>query len=145
LKTYFDTGVLLKLYSAEENSPRAVALVESYGSPICFGGLQHTELRNALHRKCARKEITRQELRKALRDLQTDIDSGVLQPPEIDWNAVFVEANRLTDKCALSTQCRTLDTLHVATALQLGVASIGTTDERQKVLARKGGLKIVDC
>jgi predicted nucleic acid-binding protein len=143
LKIYFDTGLLLKLYSAEENSPKAVALVESYGVPIYFGGLQHAELRNALHRKCARKEITRRELTRTLRDLQTDIDTGVLQPPEIDWSAVFAEANRLTDKYALSTQCRTLDALHVATALKLGVASIGTTDERQTLLARKAGLKIV--
>jgi predicted nucleic acid-binding protein len=144
LRIYFDTGVLLKLYSAEENSARAVALIESYGSPICFSGLQHAELRNALYRKCARKEITPQELRRALKDLRSDIDNGVLHVPEIDWSAVFAEANRLTDKYALSTQCRTLDTLHVATALQLGAASIGTTDQRQKVLARKGGLKIVD-
>jgi predicted nucleic acid-binding protein len=144
LKIYFDTGVLHKLYSAEEDSPRAVALVESYGSPICFGGLQHAELRNALHRKCARKEISRRELKSTLRNLQSDIDHGVLQPPEIDWAEVFTEANRLTDKYALSSQCRTLDTLHVATALKLEVGSIGTTDERQKLLARKAGLKVVD-
>jgi predicted nucleic acid-binding protein len=143
LKIYFDTGVLLKLYSAEEDSPRAVALVESYGSPIGFSGLQHTELRNALHRKSTRKEISRQELRRTLRNLQSDIDHGVLRPLEIDWKEVFVEANRLTDKYALSVQCRTLDTLHVATALKLEIASIGTTDERQKILAQKAGLKVV--
>ena len=136
--------MLLKLYSAEEDSPRTVALVESYGSPICFSGLQHAELRNALHRKCARKEISRQELRRALKDLQSDIDNAVLQSPEIDWTRVFAEANRLTDKYALSTQCRTLDTLHVASALKLEVASIGTADERQKVLARKAGLEVLD-
>jgi predicted nucleic acid-binding protein len=144
LNIYFDTSVLLKLYSAEEDSLRAVALVESYGSPICFGGLQHAELRNALHRKCARKEISRQELKRALRNLQSDIDQAVLQPPEINWREVFAEANGLTDKYALSTQCRTLDTLHVATALKLEVASIGTTDERQKSLALKAGLKVID-
>jgi predicted nucleic acid-binding protein len=140
LKIYFDTGLLLKLYSAEENSPKAVALVERYGVPIFFGGLQHAELRNALHRKCARKEITRQELMRALRDLQTDMDSGVLRNQEIDWSAVFAEANRSTDKYA---QCMTLDALHVATALKLGLTSIVTTDERQALLARKAGLKIV--
>jgi predicted nucleic acid-binding protein len=144
LKVYFDTSVLLKLYSAEEDSLRAIALVESYGSPICFSGLQHAELRNALNRKCARKEISRQELRKTLKDLQSDIDDAVLLSPEIDWIGVFAEANRLIDKYALSTQCRTLDTLHVASALKLEVASIGTHDERQKVLARKAGLEVVN-
>ena len=79
-----------------------------------------------------------------MKDLQSDIDDTVLQSPEIDWTGVFAEANRLTDKYALSTQCRTLDTLHVASALKLKVASIGTTDERQKVLARKAGLEVVN-
>ena len=82
-------------------------------------------------------------LRKALRDLQSDIDQAILQPPSIEWREVFAEAKRLTSKYAFSTQCRTLDTLHVASALSLGVASMGATDERQRVLARKAGLKVV--
>jgi len=143
LKIYFDTGILLKLYSTEPDSLAAIALVETYGSPICFSGLQDAELRNALHRKCARNEISHQDLRKALRHLLSDVDQGILQPPELDWNDVFTEAKRLTDKYTLSTQCRTLDTLHVATALNLGVKSIGSTDERQRLLARKVGLKVI--
>jgi predicted nucleic acid-binding protein len=143
LNIYFDTGILLKLYSAEPDSPKAIALVQSHGSPILFGNLHDAELRNALHRKCARKEISRQELRLALRLLQGDIDQGVLQQPSIDWTDVFAEAKRLTSKYAVSTQCRTLDTLHIATALSLGVTSIGSTDERQRLLARKAGLKVI--
>jgi predicted nucleic acid-binding protein len=143
LTIYFDTGILLKLYSAEADSAKAIALVQRFGSPICFTDLQHAELRNALYRKNARNEISRQELRKALRVLQSDIDQAILQPPSIEWTEVFAEAKRLTSKYAFSTQCRTLDTLHVATALSLGVASIGSTDERQRVLARKAGLKVV--
>jgi predicted nucleic acid-binding protein len=143
LNIYFDTGILLRLYSAEPDSPKAIALVQSYGSPIWFSGLQDAELRNALYRKCARMEISRQELRKALRHLDVDIDRAVLQPPAIDWVDVFREAIRLSSKYALSTQCRTLDTLHVAIALSLGATSIGSTDERQRSLARKAGLKVV--
>ena len=140
---YFDTGILLKLYSAEADSVKAIALVQTFGTPICFTDLQDAELRNALYRKNARNEISRQELRKALRDLQSDIDRAILQPPPMEWTEVFAEAKRLTSRYAFSTQCRTLDTIHVATALSLGIASIGSTDERQRVLARKAGLKVV--
>lgn len=77
---YFDTGILLKLYSAEADSAKAIALVQRFGSPICFTDLQDAELRNALYRKNARHEIARPELRKALRDLQSDIDQAILQP-----------------------------------------------------------------
>jgi predicted nucleic acid-binding protein len=142
VKIYFDTGLLLKLYVAEENSGKAVALVQKHGAPICFTGFQHAELRNALYRKCARKEIKPAELRIALKNIQSDTDAGVLVSPELDWQAVFVRANRLTDKFALSVPCRTLDILHVASVLELGMSSIATTDVRQISLARKARLKV---
>jgi predicted nucleic acid-binding protein len=143
LKIYFDTGLLLKLYSLEPNSAQAVTLIQSHGTPIVLTGLQQTELRNALYRKRARGEITPAQLKKALKDLQHDIDSGVFLTPQVDWPEVWARADRLTAKYVLSTACRTLDTLHVAVALQLGVKVFGTTDQRQLGLARKAGLKTV--
>jgi predicted nucleic acid-binding protein len=143
LKIYFDTGLLLKLYAAEENSPEAVTLVQAYGAPICFTGFQHTELRNALHRKCARKEITLRQLRKSLAAIQSDLDTGVLLPPKLDWNAVLARADQLTDRYALSIPCRTLDVLPIATVMELGIKLLGSTDSRQMALARKAGLRIV--
>jgi predicted nucleic acid-binding protein len=143
LKVYFDTGLLLKLYSLESNSSQAVTLIQSHGTPIILSGLQQTELKNALHRKRARGEVNLGQLKKSLRDLQHDLDSGVCLAPQLDWAEVWAKADRLTTKYVLVTSCRTLDTLHVAVALQLGVKIFGTTDQRQLLLARKAGLKTV--
>ena len=143
MKIYFDTGLLLKLYSFESNSAQAIALIQSHGTPIILSGLQQTELRNALHRKKARCEMTAPQLKKALKDLQGDLDAGVLQVPQLDWPEVWTKADRLTAKYVVTTSCRTLDVLHVAVALQLGVKVFGTTDQRQLLLARKAGLKTV--
>jgi len=143
LKIYFDTGLLLKLYSFESNSAQAIALIQSHGTPIILSGLQQTELRNALHRKKARGEMTAPQLKTALKDLQRDLDAGVLQVPQLDWPEVWTKADRLTAKYVVTTSCRTLDVLHVAVALQLGVKVFGTTDQRQLLLARKAGLKTV--
>ncbi len=143
MKIYFDTGLLLKLYSFESTSAQAVALIQSHGTPIILSGLQQTELRNALHRKRARREMTLAQLKKALKDLQRDLDGGVFRVPQLDWPEVWAKANRLTEKYVLTTSCRTLDILHVAIALQLDVESFGTTDQRQILLARKAGLKTV--
>jgi hypothetical protein len=143
LKIYFDTGLLLKLYSIEPNSAQAIALIQSHGAPILFSGLQQTELRTALHRKMARREMTSLQLKKALKDLQHDLDVGVLHTPQLDWPEVWATANRLTAKYVRTTSCRTLDILHVAVALQLGVKIFATTDQRQILLARKTGLKTV--
>ena len=143
MKVYFDTGLLVKLYLTEQNSPEATALIHSHGIPICFCGLQQTELRNALYRKCGRGEITKGQLAVALNDVQVDMDGGVLEAPEIDWPEVWITADRLTAKYAMATLCRTLDVLQVAAAMQLGIKIFGTTDSRQMVLARKAGLKVV--
>jgi predicted nucleic acid-binding protein len=143
LKIYFDTGVLVKLYLTEQNSLEATALIQSHGTPICFCGLQQTELRNALYRKCARREMTPLQLKKALKDVRDDLDNVVLKVPEVEWPEVWTKADRLTAQYALTTQCRTLDLLHVAVALQLGMKIFGTTDARQMTLARKAGLKVV--
>jgi predicted nucleic acid-binding protein len=143
LKIYFDTGLLLKLYSLEPNSAQAIALIQSHGAPIILTGLQQTELRNALHRKKARGEMTAPQLKKALKDLQRDLDASVLQNPPLDWREIWTKADRLTAKHAVTTSCRTLDVLHVAVALQLGVKFFGITDQRQLRLARKTGLKTV--
>lgn len=63
--------------------------------------------------------------------------------PDIEWPEIWTNADRLTAKYALATQCRTLDMLHVAVAVQLGIKTFGTTDNRQMVLARKAGLKVI--
>ena len=87
--------------------------------------------------------MTAVQLKRALRDLQRDLDGGVLRIPQVDWPEVWARADRLTTKYVRITSCRTLDVLHVAVALQLGVKLFGTTDQRQLLLARKAGLKIV--
>jgi hypothetical protein len=143
LNIYFDTGLLLKLYYDEPNSAKTVTFIQGYGKPIVFCRLQQTELRNALYRKCARKEMTPVQLAEALKLIQGDLDSGLLRAPEIDWPEVWTNADRLTAKYALATQCRTLDVLHVAVAMQLDIKTFGTTDVRQMIVARKAGLKVV--
>jgi predicted nucleic acid-binding protein len=115
--------------------------VQAQAAPVLFSELQQTELRNALHRKCARKEMTAAELKKTLADIRRDLEGGVLQVPLVDWPEVWAGANRLTAKYVLATSCRTLDILHVAIALELGVKLFATADQRQLKLARKAGLK----
>ena len=143
MKIYFDTGLLLKLYSFESNSAQAIALIQRHGIPIILTGLQQTELRNALHRKKARGEMTLAQLKKALKDLRRDLDGGVFQSPQVDWPEAWAKADRLTAKYAGITSCRTRDVLHVAVALHLDVKVFGATDQRQLLLARKSGLKTV--
>jgi predicted nucleic acid-binding protein len=56
-------------------------------------------------------------------------------------DAVFDRCVQLTQQYASRVAMRTLDTLHVASALELGAERFWTFDERQAKLARAVGLK----
>lgn len=48
------------------------------------------------------------------------------------------------DAHASKTACRTLDTLHLACARQLAIRECVTTDQRQAILAKHLGMRVVD-
>lgn len=74
--------------------------------------------------------------------MREDLSSGLLRRPDLDWPAIWRRCRELSDRFALTTGGRTLDALHVATALILGVQVFVTFDVRQRELAREAGLKV---
>jgi predicted nucleic acid-binding protein len=61
----------------------------------------------------------------------------------VPWRATLRSAAGISRAHAPALGCRTLDLLHVATALELGLRIFVTFDDRQKQLARAAGLKVV--
>jgi predicted nucleic acid-binding protein len=59
------------------------------------------------------------------------------------WDNLFARAETLSSQHTVSTLCRTLDTLHVALALELGAIEFCTFDQRQAAMARLAGLTVV--
>jgi len=51
-------------------------------------------------------------------------------------------ARELSDRHAQTLGCRTLDLLHIAVALSLGVKTFITFDERQRAVAKLEGLTV---
>lgn len=142
MSAYFDTGVLVKLYCLEVNTPEAVKLVEQFNPPLVFTHWQDTEIKNALRLKLFRRELTSTELKLALGSLQIDLASGLLRRASYDIAAVFRTADELSERHTASLGCRTLDILHVAVAKVIGVADFVTFDTRQALLATKEGLNV---
>jgi predicted nucleic acid-binding protein len=143
LNAYFDAGVLLKAYVPEPDSDLADALILSAELPLPCTHLHELEMRNALRLKRGRGDITEAELRAALRDFHTDIGGGRLERPAYDLVAVFHKAEELSAKYAAATLARSLDILHVATALVIRVSAFVSFDERQRKVARRAGLKVL--
>lgn len=143
MNAYFDTGVLVKLYCIEVNTPEAVKLVKQFTPPIVFCHWQEIEIKNALRLKLFRKELTATELKKALGNLQADIASGLLQRVTYDIGAVFRMANEFSERHTATLGCRTLDILHVAVAKEIGARTFVTFDTRQAAIAAKAGMEVL--
>ena len=138
---YFDTGVLLKLYLPEPNSPRATELVGD--SSALLSALHRLEMQSALGQKLGRREITEAEYGEVRKDIENDVAQGVFISTVVDWVRVFARAEELAVKHGSATLCRSFDTLHVALALELGVTEFCTFDTRQATMARAAGLYVV--
>lgn len=74
---YFDSGVLLKLYLREPNSPQAVSLVRGKNAAPLLTALHRLEMKAAIGQKYGRGKITATERDAVLVDFENDVASGV--------------------------------------------------------------------
>lgn len=144
MKTYYDTGVLLKLYTAEPESPAVEAFVRSRADPIRLAEIHRAECVSALRLKLFRGECTAAQSERAIALIASDLRSGALRMVAVDWDLAWCHCRDLSAEHAAATGVRTLDALHVACAMLLGVGEFVTSDRRQSALAAKVGLKAVD-
>jgi predicted nucleic acid-binding protein len=143
MSRYYDTGILLKLYTPEAGSDAVRKFVIRHKQALLFSSLHLSECVSALQLKCFRKECGESEAAAAILDLEADQAAGVLRKPFIEWEEAWTECRNLSTAHAATTGCRTLDALHVACAKQLGVREFVTSDARQMKLAGKAGLRVL--
>ena len=142
MNAYFDTAIILKLYVQEATSSDALRLVSECRTPYLLTPWQEIETRNACHLKAFRQEITVTEARASRDAFEEDITSGRWKAPEYHEATVWRFARDLSDRHSEMIGCRTLDLLHVAAALSLGVKTFVTFDERQRAVAKLEGLTV---
>jgi predicted nucleic acid-binding protein len=68
---------------------------------------------------------------------------GVHERVTVSWPDVFATAEALSAADGVTTLCRSLDTLHVALALELGATEFCTFDLRQSRMAASAGLTVI--
>lgn len=138
---YADTSFLVSLYVQDANSAKAVARVGKLLPLVLTPLLQH-ELRNALRLCVFRRQITTAQREQALRDLEQDIEDGVLHEMPLDWAKAFQYAEILGRDHTEKTGGRGMDILHVASAQALQVKRFITFDDRQRELAKQVGFAV---
>jgi predicted nucleic acid-binding protein len=140
---YADPSALLKLYLHEPES-RAMATwrAKTTGS-LAVTSHGRVELVNGLALAAYRGFITATALQAALAALDDDFEQGRYRLADLLWRAVLKRAADLSRLHTPALGTRSLDVLHVASALELGLKRFVTFDERQRQLALVTGLKVV--
>jgi predicted nucleic acid-binding protein len=142
VSSYADTGFLCSLYAPDAHTRRAVGRLHRQTLPLPFTWLHQLELRNSLRLRVFRREITAAQREASLNMMLADLAAGVLVAASPALADVMTEAERLSAVHSEKLGTRSLDILHVASALVLGSASFLTFDRRQAALARAVGLKV---
>jgi predicted nucleic acid-binding protein len=140
---YLDSSALIKLYVPERESRAVADYVKRLPDPIPFSQLHEIELSNGLRLKLFRKEASIRSVRGAIGCMKMDLDSGVLSRPVLNWPDVFCKADELSEAFSATIGCRSLDLLHVASAILLQATDFLTYDGRQLNVASKAGLRLV--
>jgi len=128
----------MPLYLVDSHSPAARGRMRQ--QPLLFlTPFQRAELTNAIFQHVFRRWISDSEARKAYANFERDCTNRIWQ--------IVRQPERTFDHCISIAQrqvpilgVRTLDTMHVAAALELKADSFWTFDDRQRQLAEAEGL-----
>jgi len=142
LSAYADTSFLVSLYVPDANSVPAARHMSRARLPLWLTPLAELELTNAMELRLFRRELSPAEVEAALAALADDVANGVLTPTPLP-STVFEKAREISRQHTARLGARTLDILHVASALALGARTFYTFDKSQRKLALAAGLTTV--
>lgn len=139
---YLDTSFLIKLYVFEDHSVQAAALLHQGGFTAVTNSLTAVEVVSTIRRKVQDKLLTPAAAARGIAAFRAD-EAGILFERKAVDEAVFALAEKLVDLHGDFIRLRSLDLLHVATALHYGVDGFATYDQQLKILAERVGLKLL--
>ena len=139
MKTYVETSFIVSLYVTDSRSIDSRQRVQTL-STVWWTPLHSAEWAHAIAQQIFRGTLSPSEAQEMYRQLEDDRTDG-------PWLEVGLP-DRALDLCADLARrygpklgVRTLDSLHVACALELKAEHFWTFDERQAKLAKAEGLK----
>jgi predicted nucleic acid-binding protein len=141
--TYVDPSALLKLYVHQPQSAAMSTWRARTRGALAVTHHGHGELVNAICLAEFRGDISGDARRDALASLEEDFAEGRYRHADLLWRAALTRARDLSMQYTARLGCRSLDLLHVASALELGMQHFVTFDERQGRLVRAMGLRLL--
>lgn len=140
-KDYIDTSFVISLYRPDAHSVQATTYLALRRQPLEVSSLMAFEFEQGIQLRLFRKAITFAQSHKALGDWSDDLAAGHVTIVATDWIEVFQTARRVAKRTPLGGH-RSMDILHVATALVKGAAVFVSFDNKQRTLAELEGLKV---
>jgi predicted nucleic acid-binding protein len=140
---YVDPSALLKLYLKEPESRAMATWRAKIGDPVTVTHHGRVELINGIGLAAYRGMISVETHDAALAALDDDFAQGRYRQADLLWRATLKRAVDLSREHTATLGCRSLDILHVASAIELEFKQFTTFDSRQQQLARAAGLKLV--
>lgn len=141
--TYVDPSALLKLYLNEPESRAMARWRHRTRGPLAVTHHGRVELFNALALAAHRRVISERIYLSAVAALDDDFEQGRYVQADLLWRAALDRAADLSRSFSRQLGTRSLDVIHVASALELKFRSFVTFDLRQQKLAKAVGLKVV--
>lgn len=137
-----DSSLIVALYLAEGDSARADAACAGVPPPILLTDWHRVEIANAFQRAVKNARITDTQAAQLWQDFTMDIAAGRFEIVALDHAAVLARTLVLTQKHTATAGTRSLDLIHVATALEIGAVEFLSFDHRQRQAATAEGLMV---
>lgn len=141
MTVYADTSFFVSLYTVDSHSLASRELLKM-GSRVWFTPLHHAEWTHAIAQQVFHRRVSVAAAEQAYLQMKEDREGGLWVEASIPERAFDVCAD-LARKFGPRLGIRTLDSLHIACALELKAERFWTFDERQAKLAKAAGLKIL--
>jgi predicted nucleic acid-binding protein len=142
---YWDTSAILKLYVAEPDSPYFLALLADADRIVATSAITPIEILCALHRKERAGDLKRGASRTIFEKYVDDTEKGRIV--EIPFGpSITTEADSFLELASdrrKPPMIRSLDAIHIASALAGRAKSLVTTDRRLAECARLARLKVL--
>lgn len=141
--TYADSGLVVSLYRPSESlSPKTRKEIQRAPGPVILSPLSLLEIRNAFNLAVQRGEIRETQRDAVMADIARQMERGFFQLADVSQREVYALAHELSNRHTPALATRSLDLMHVATALLVKVRLFLTTDARQGKAAKAEGLEV---
>jgi predicted nucleic acid-binding protein len=144
MSDYWDTSCLLKLHCLEEDSRDYLTLLENADSPPVTSKFTATELYFALQQKARRGETQGKSPSALFAFFEYDLEAN--RVCLLPWgDDVFKKARELANLCYADAQTpvflRSLDGIHLATAVLASCKRVHSSNDRMNQAIEKLGLR----